>query len=269
LLLENGLDVSKIGLTAQESQYIESRNYQLGDIARIFRVPGVMLGMGDKTSTYASAEQFFNAYVKHTIMPWVVRIEQTIQRDLILPSEQALFAKHQLSSLLRADQKTRFETYQIGIASHFMLPNEAREAEDWNHIDGGDEFPVLQGQTDSAQKPPQKGGKPAPDNQNNQDNEDSQARRLAGNIAETVIRSERREFTRQGKSGHKMTAGHVANFTIWLEEHVARLTGCSDEAAKKYATWRQDGGLDPLHAETEKIARQALINLCLGVRFDF
>ena len=68
LLLEGGLTAKRIGLTAQESQYIESRHYQLAHIARIFRIPEVLLGISQgKSATYASAEQFSLAYVKHTI----------------------------------------------------------------------------------------------------------------------------------------------------------------------------------------------------------
>ena len=88
-LLENGLKATRIGLTAQESQYIETRPVSAcPDIARIFRIPDVLLGISQgKSSTYASAEQFFLAYVKYTLGPWCKRIEQAIQRDLLAPSE--------------------------------------------------------------------------------------------------------------------------------------------------------------------------------------
>jgi HK97 family phage portal protein len=140
LLLENGLDASKIGLTAQESQYIESRNYQLADIARMFRMPGVMLGLEDKTNTYASASQFFDAYKSLTLGPWTIRLEQTGERDLILPieAEKGYFFKHNFNYFLRADQKTRFETYKMGIEAGVMQPEEAREEEDFDKLDGLD-----------------------------------------------------------------------------------------------------------------------------------
>jgi HK97 family phage portal protein len=128
LLLEGGLKASRIGLTAQESQYIESRQYQLQDIARIFRVPDVLLGIANgKTSTFASAEQFFLSYAKHTIGPWLRRIEQSIQRDLIAPSEPGLYAKHDMDALLRADLQTRYNAHKVGIEAGFLTRNEARE----------------------------------------------------------------------------------------------------------------------------------------------
>jgi len=141
LLLENGIDVSKIGLTAQESQYIEARQFQLQDIARIFRIPDVLLGISQgKTSTYASAEQFFLAYVKYTLGPWCQRIEQSISRDLLAPSEAAeYFVKHDLDSLTRADLQTRYAAHAAGISSGFLTRNEARAMENLPTLPGLDE----------------------------------------------------------------------------------------------------------------------------------
>lgn len=131
LLLEGGLKAQRIGLTAQESQYIEARAYQLQDIARIFRIPEVLLGISQgKSSTYASAEQFFLAYTKYTLGPWCQRIEQSIHRDLLAPSEaQTYFVKHDLDSLTRADLQTRYAAHAAGINAGFLTRNEARQME--------------------------------------------------------------------------------------------------------------------------------------------
>ena len=144
LVLSGGLDIKRIGLTAQESQYIESRQFQASEIARLFRIPDVLLGLqNSKTATYASAEQFFLSYVKHTIGPWVRRIEQTITRDLIAPSETDLYAKHDLDALLRADLATRYTAHKTGIEAGFLTRNEARAMEDLPMLDGLD-TPILQ-----------------------------------------------------------------------------------------------------------------------------
>jgi HK97 family phage portal protein len=140
LLMDGGLDAKRIGLTAQESQYIEARSFQLQDIARIFRIPDVLLGVSNgKTATFASAEQFFLSYVKHTLGPWCQRIEQSITRDLIADSETDLFAKHDLDSLTRADLQTRYAAHAAGIAAGFLTRNEARTMENLPTLPGLDE----------------------------------------------------------------------------------------------------------------------------------
>ena len=141
LLLQGGLDIKRIGLTAQESQYLESRAFQLQDIARIFRIPDVLLGVQQgKTATFASAEQFFLSYVKYTLQPWCTRIEQAIHRDLLAPSEAAeYFVKHDLDSLTRADLQTRYSAHAAGIAAGFLTRNEARVQENLPTLPGLDE----------------------------------------------------------------------------------------------------------------------------------
>jgi HK97 family phage portal protein len=140
LLLENGLKASRIGLTAQESQYLEARQFQLADIARIFRIPDVLLGISQgKSSTYASAEQFFLSYVKYTLSPWCRRIEQSIHRDLLAPSELPdYFVKLDTDSLTRADLQTRYSAHAAGINAGFLTRNEARQMENLPTLPGLD-----------------------------------------------------------------------------------------------------------------------------------
>ena len=139
LLLEGGLKASRLGLTAQESQYIEARAFQLQDIARIFRIPDVLLGISQgRTATFASAEQFFLSYVKYTLGPWCQRIEQSITRDLLAASETDFFAKHDLDSLTRADLQTRYAAHAAGISAGFLTRNEARQMENLPTLPGLD-----------------------------------------------------------------------------------------------------------------------------------
>jgi HK97 family phage portal protein len=140
LLLENGLKAARIGLTAQESQYLEARQFQLADIARVFRIPDVLLGISQgKSSTYASAEQFFLSYVKYTLSPWCRRIEQSIHRDLLAPSElQDYFVRLDTDSLTRADLQTRYSAHAAGINAGFLTRNEARAMENLPTLPGLD-----------------------------------------------------------------------------------------------------------------------------------
>jgi HK97 family phage portal protein len=143
LIGEGGVSFKRIGLTAQESQYIEARKFQIEDIARVFRYPEVLLGnsTSGKSSTYASAEQFFQSYTKHTLTPWAVRLEQTMHRDLLTAKERAkYFVKHDFSSLLRGDTAARYASYTTGIASGFLSPADARRSENLPYVPGLDYY---------------------------------------------------------------------------------------------------------------------------------
>lgn len=152
-VLEEGMTVAPISLTNDDSQYLETMEFSVADIARIFRVPGVLIGVNDKTSTYASAEQFFLSFVTHTILPWCVRMEQAYERDLIT-AVQTYYVKHNVDGLLRGDLKSRYDAYAIGIERGILSPNEAREKEDMNAREGGDIYLTLANMQRSDQPPP-------------------------------------------------------------------------------------------------------------------
>jgi HK97 family phage portal protein len=265
LLLENGLNVTPIGLTAQESQYIESRNYQLSDIARIFRIPEVMLGIsGSKSATFAAASEFFGAYSKNVIQPWCVRFEQTAERDLLLPSETEYFFKHNLSALLRADKKTRYETHEVGIRGGFLSRQEARVDEELDEVKGLDRFLVpmntqILDENGNLPAPPAPVLPPAPPGTPKQDpNEKNLSlteRRLlahAARIADAIIKAENRVLLKRKGSINR----------AWHTEKVQDLTGCTLETAEVYSAWRCDNQ-DPLNGKTITEARERLILLCL------
>lgn len=172
-VLEQGMSWNSVSLSNEDSQYLETRNFQIEEIARLFRVPSILIGHPDKTSTYASAEQFMLSFVVHTIRPWLVRIEQSINRYLLSESDREnYFAKFKVEGLLRGDTKSRYEAYASAITARWMSPNEVRALEDMNPREGGDEFanPAI----DTNKKKPQaeqdkEGGA---DNEPNQGDED-------------------------------------------------------------------------------------------------
>lgn len=144
MILEGGLKAARIGLTAQESQYMEARGFQIDEIARVFRYPEVLLGStgkSSKSSTYASAEQFFQSYTKHTLGPWATRIEQTIHRDLFTAKERTkYFVKHDFDELLRADTAGRYASYVSGVGTGFLSPAECRKKENLPYVEGLDYY---------------------------------------------------------------------------------------------------------------------------------
>jgi len=226
MLLENGLKANRIGLTAQESQYIEARQFQLGDIARIFRIPDVLLGISQgKASTYASAEQFFLAYVKYTLSPWCRRIEQAIHRDLLATSETAdLFVKHDTDSLTRADLQTRYSAHASGIAAGFLTRNEARRMENLPALPGLDTPLQPLNMGDGANLKPAQGA----------------GARLAHQLARNAVAHEAKLLA-DGKPASdvygKLLPGYLRDkaglSTVKCAEYcAARLAGASDDAVE-------------------------------------
>jgi HK97 family phage portal protein len=138
-ILEEGMQFKPLSITNEDSQFLETRQFQIEEIARIFRVPAVLLQHSDKTSTYASSEQFFLSFTKYTLMPWLRRIESCINKDLFATGS-SYFAEFLCDALERADAKTRAEFYASALQNEWMNRNEVRERENLNKIDGGDVF---------------------------------------------------------------------------------------------------------------------------------
>lgn len=140
-VLEGGLTWKAIGFTNEDSQFLESRAFQVQEIARIFRVPTILIGHPDKASTFASAEQFMLSYVIHTIRPWVTLIERSINKHLLTDEDkQIYFAEFKIDGLLRGDTQSRYAAYSSAIQNTWLSPNEVRELENLNPRDGGDNY---------------------------------------------------------------------------------------------------------------------------------
>jgi HK97 family phage portal protein len=140
VLLEEGTKFTKVGMTSDEAQFLESRKYSRGDIAGIFRIPPHKIGDLEH-ATFTNIEQQSIEYGTDSLMPRAVRLEQRIARSLIAPRERAtVFVKLQLNGLLRGDYAARTNGYRSAIASGWMNRNEARELEDMNPVEGLDEF---------------------------------------------------------------------------------------------------------------------------------
>jgi HK97 family phage portal protein len=140
IFLDAGMKYSQMSLSPVDSQTHESRKHQIEEICRFLRVFPQMIGYGDKTSTYASAEQFFMAHVTHSLMPWIERFEQVLAVQLLTEDEldQGFFPKFSVAALLRGDAKSRAEYYASGIVNGWMTRNEARKLEDLDPLDGLD-----------------------------------------------------------------------------------------------------------------------------------
>jgi HK97 family phage portal protein len=151
-ILDMGAKFTPMTGKGDETQHLETRQFEVEEICRAFKVFPVMAGYSDKATTHASAEQMFLAHVVHTLGPWVERWEQSLDRDLLTASDLAngYLTKFNLQGLLRGDAKTRAEYYASGILNGWLVRNEARRMEDLNPIDGLDKplVPLNMGSVD-------------------------------------------------------------------------------------------------------------------------
>jgi len=131
-ILEGGIEAERLGIPNDDAQFLETRKFQLEEIARVFRVPQHLIGYLER-STNNNIEQQSLEFVIYTMLPWFSRWEQEISRSILLERERReYFAEFLIDSLLRGDTATRYEAYGKAIASGWMNRNEARERENMN-----------------------------------------------------------------------------------------------------------------------------------------
>ncbi len=140
-VLEEGMKYTPITISPEQAQFLETRKFQINEIARIFRVPPHMVGDLEKSS-FSNIEQQSLEFVKYTLDPWVVRWEQSIMRRLLSPEEKrSYYVKFNLEGLLRGDYQSRMNGYAIGRQNGWMSANDIRELENLDRIpaeEGGD-----------------------------------------------------------------------------------------------------------------------------------
>jgi HK97 family phage portal protein len=133
-ILEQGMKWERMSIPPEEAQFIETRQFAIEDVARWFRMPPHKLQHLLRTS-YASAEQMSIEYVVDTLLPWMVRWEQSIKQKLLAAKgEEELFVKHTVQGLLRGDQAARSAFYSSRFQNGSMSQNDIRELEDENPI---------------------------------------------------------------------------------------------------------------------------------------
>lgn len=140
-VLEEGMKFQSIGIPPEQAQFLETRKFQINEIARIFRIPPHMIGDLEKSS-FSNIEQQSLEFVMYTLDPWVVRWEQAMQRALFSESEKRqYFVKFNVDGLLRGDYQSRMNGYAVGRQNGWFSSNDIRELENLNRIPaelGGD-----------------------------------------------------------------------------------------------------------------------------------
>ena len=140
-VLEEGMKYTPISIAPNEAQFLETRKFQIDEIARIFRVPPHMVGDLEKSS-FSNIEQQSLEFVKYTLDPWVARWEQAMVRALLTPEEKKrYFFKFNVDGLLRGDYQSRMNGYATARQNGWMSANDIRELENMDRIPeelGGD-----------------------------------------------------------------------------------------------------------------------------------
>jgi len=163
-VLEEGMKYTPISINPSEAQFLETRNFQISEIARIYRVPAHMIGQLDK-ATFSNIEQQSLEFVVYTLRPWITRLEQAMVRRLLNEDEKKdYFIKFNVDGLLRGDYQSRMNGYATARQNGWMSANDIRELENLDRIPaelGGDLYLINGNMTkledagifaDSAQK---------------------------------------------------------------------------------------------------------------------
>ena len=140
-VLEEGMKYTPISISPEQAQFLETRKFQINEIARIFRIPPHMVGDLEKSS-FSNIEQQSLEFVKYTLDPWVIRWEQSLSRALLTEEEKkTMFFRFNVEGLLRGDYQSRMNGYATARQNGWMSTNDIRELEDMDRIsaeEGGD-----------------------------------------------------------------------------------------------------------------------------------
>lgn len=212
IILEEGMSIEKLGLPPDDAQFIETRRFQLGEIARMFRVPPHLIGDVERTTSWGTGiEQQELGYLSHTLRPWLKRIEQGAMKDLLLESERReIVIEHLVEDFLRTDINARMNAYVQAITNGIMTRNEARERENLNPIEGLDRMLMPLNMTTVDAEP-----KPAPAAKRAFD-----LRRILMDAMERVVRREVKELV--DASRRWLEKDKPERFQSWLEQFYKR-----------------------------------------------
>lgn len=136
-VLENGMKYHEVGLTNEDAQFLESRKFQVSEIARWFDLPPHKIGDLEK-ATFSNIEQQSLDFIQDCLAPRAESWEASIEAEL-LPDDADLEVEFDFTNLLRGDSQARSRYYHNGISDGWMTRNEARIAENLDPLDGLDE----------------------------------------------------------------------------------------------------------------------------------
>jgi HK97 family phage portal protein len=230
-ILEEGMKWQQLGLTNEDSQFLESRSHQVEEVASWFGVPLSLLQHTEKSTSWGTGiAMLTHGFVTFTMQPWYTRWEQEINQDLILPQDRdRFFAEFVLEGLLRGDPQTRSQFYKSAINDGWMTRNEVRRLENLNPLPGLEEplTPLNM----------QRGGQPPPNGNNT----------LIGSLVhDTAARMARREIAAVTKAAVTYAddpfgwAGWVGDFYEKYQDDLVEVCKLNSHDAMVYAGETRD-----------------------------
>jgi HK97 family phage portal protein len=158
-VLEDGMQYKKLGLPPNEAQFLETRKFQVTEIARWYGIPPHLLYDLER-STFSNIEQQGIEFLTYSLRYWLKKWERAIKRSLLSKEErQRYYAEHVTDDLVRADIKTRYDAYNIAVAGGWLSVNDVRRKENEPPVGGGDEYRKPLNMTDIKQPPTQAASK--------------------------------------------------------------------------------------------------------------
>lgn len=264
-VLTQGMEYQQISVSPDDAQFVQTRALQVAEICRIFNVPPVLVQDFGR-ATWSNAEHSDLAFVKHTLLPWLSRIEATLNAALLTEAEQTrMFFKFTVQALLRGDNAGRATFYQSGITNGWLTRNEAREKEDLDPLDGLDE-PLM---PTSAAQPAAPAAAPPADPPQHQDQPGDptqdpalirQAQDIALLAAGRVLQRELRVL-RAARAADSDTGGFLSRAEYAYEDlgdYLVSALGASAEARERWraARWRDLTSSEPVEITLTRWAEQ-------------
>lgn len=144
VILEAGMEAGTIGINPADAQLLESRGFNVEEVCRWFRVPPFMVGHSEKSTSWGTGlEQQMIGFLTFTLRPWLTRIEQAINKDLLSPVDQLrYYAEFNVDGLLRGDTAARASFYSTALQNGWMNRNQVAAKENAPPIPGGDVYTV-------------------------------------------------------------------------------------------------------------------------------
>lgn len=141
LILEEGMTYERMGMTAVDAQFIQTREFSQFELAMFFGVPPHMLGLTQKSTSFGNGlEHQGKGFVTYTLQDWLTMWEEAIGRDLIGEAETDLYARFNTGGLVRGDIKSRYAAYAVGRQWGWLSANDILALEDEDPIDGGNTY---------------------------------------------------------------------------------------------------------------------------------